>query len=103
MLCGLIASDDEVDNQSLVVALSVSAYSGRTWDDIIHLQCLSSCINCKHRLHFCQVCREQPTGNCTGLPSVKNVAFMLKKLILSESLIAGNKTRDQLWKQNMQN
>ena len=74
MLCSLITSDDKVDNQSLVEAFSVSACSGRTWDNIIHLQCLSfwwSCICCKQRLCFCQVCREQLTGNCTGLPSVK--------------------------------
>ena len=85
MLCSSIASDDEVDNQSLVEAFRVSAYSGRTWDNIIHLQCLSFCISCKHKLRFCQVCREQQTGNCTGFPSVKNVVFMLKTLILSES------------------
>ena len=81
MLCSLIALDDEVENQSLVEAFHVSAYSGRTRDNIIHLQCLSfwwSCISCKRRLHFCQVCREQLTGNCIGLPSVRNVAFMLK-------------------------
>ena len=45
--CSLIASDDEADNQSLAEAFHVSTYSGITWDNIIHLQCLSFWRSCK--------------------------------------------------------
>ena len=81
MLGSLNAPDVDVDNRLWVEAFIFFAYSGRTWENTIYLQCLSfwwSCISCKHRLLYCQVCWEQPKGNRTGLSSVKNSAFTLK-------------------------
>lgn len=77
MLGSLIALDVEVDDWSLEETFRFSSYSRRTWDKIIQfLSFWWSCMSCKQRL--CKVCREQPTGNRIGLPSVKNLVFMLK-------------------------